>query len=131
MTIPRGFDYASAASCTRWTNLRDNHEARNGRVCASKSAMASALRTPKHRSQKARHRLTERLSGFLLPFGGMPALARCLVQALPLTHFNTLVRGVVLKGAELQDLAPTLLRLTAFRVVAVTIAATRFRKRRG
>jgi hypothetical protein len=37
----------------------------------------------------------------------------------------------VLRGAELGDLTPALLKLTAFLVVAVTIAATRFRKRLG
>jgi ABC-2 type transport system permease protein len=71
------------------------------------------------------------LSGFLFPFDGMPKAAQWLAQVLPLTHFNTIVRGVVLRGAELPDLAPALLRLTAFLVVAVTIAATRFRKRLG
>jgi len=71
------------------------------------------------------------LSGFLFPFDGMPKLAQWIAQALPLTHFNTVVRGVVLRGAELGDLTPALLKLTAFLVVAVTIAATRFRKRLG
>jgi ABC-2 type transport system permease protein len=71
------------------------------------------------------------LSGFLFPFDGMPKPAQWIAQVLPLTHFNTVVRGVVLRGAELGDLAPALLKLTAFLVVAVTIAATRFRKRLG
>ena len=71
------------------------------------------------------------LSGFLFPFDGMPKPAQWIAQVLPLTHFNTIVRGVVLRGAELGDLAPALLKLTAFLVVAVTIAATRFRKRLG
>ena len=64
-------------------------------------------------------------------FEGMPEPAQWIAQILPLTHFNTIVRGVVLRGAELGDLAPALLKLTAFLVAAVTIAATRFRKRLG
>jgi ABC-2 type transport system permease protein len=71
------------------------------------------------------------LSGFLFPFDGMPKPAQWIAQILPLTHFNTIVRGVVLRGAELGDLALPLLKLTAFLVAAVTIAATRFRKRLG
>ena len=71
------------------------------------------------------------LSGFLFPFDGMPRAAQWIAQVMPLTHFNTVVRGVVLRGAELGDLAPALLKLTAFLVVAVTIAASRFRKRLG
>jgi ABC-2 type transport system permease protein len=71
------------------------------------------------------------LSGFLFPFDGMPEPAQWIAQVLPLTHFNTIVRGVVLRGAELGDLALPLLKLTAFLVAAVTIAATRFRKRLG
>src|SRR5262245_8088662 len=71
------------------------------------------------------------LSGFLFPFDGMPEPAQWIAQVLPLTHFNTVVRGVVLRGAELGDLTLPLLKLTAFLVVAVTIAASRFRKRLG
>jgi ABC-2 type transport system permease protein len=71
------------------------------------------------------------LSGFLFPFDGMPPAAQWIAQVLPLTHFNTVVRGVVLRGAQLGDLTPALLKLTAFLVAAVTIAASRFRKRLG
>jgi ABC-2 type transport system permease protein len=71
------------------------------------------------------------LSGFVFPLAGMPEPAQWLAQVLPLTHFNSIVRGVVLRGAPLADLSAPLLKLTAFLVVAVTIAAARFRKRLG
>ncbi|MBX5460727.1 MAG: ABC transporter permease [Steroidobacteraceae bacterium] len=71
------------------------------------------------------------LSGFMFPLAGMPRAAQWLAQILPLTHFNSIVRGVILRGAALQDLTGPLLKLTAFLVVAVTIAALRFRKRLG
>jgi ABC-2 type transport system permease protein len=71
------------------------------------------------------------LSGFMFPLAGMPQPAQWLAQVLPLTHFNSIIRGVVLRGAHLADLGPPLLKLTAFLVVAVTIAALRFRKRLG
>ena len=71
------------------------------------------------------------LSGFMFPFDGMPPLARAVAQALPLTHFNQIVRGVVLRGADLGALGWPVLKLTIFLVVALTIAALRFRKRLG
>jgi ABC-2 type transport system permease protein len=71
------------------------------------------------------------LSGFLFPFEGMPKAAQWLAQVLPLTHFNQVIRGVVLRGATLSDLGEPVLKLTAFLVAAVTLAALRFRKRLG
>jgi ABC-2 type transport system permease protein len=71
------------------------------------------------------------LSGFLFPFDGMPRAAQWLAQALPLTHFNQIVRGVVLRGASLAELSLPVLKLAAFLVVAVALAALRFRKRLG
>ena len=39
------------------------------------------------------------LSGFMFPFRGMPVWAQWIGEALPLTHFLRIVRGVMLKGA--------------------------------
>ena len=69
------------------------------------------------------------LSGFMFPFDGMPKPAQWLAQVLPLTHFNELVRGIVLRGAPLADLARPALKLLVFLVVALAIATLRFRKR--
>ncbi|GIK35894.1 MAG: transport permease protein [Gammaproteobacteria bacterium] len=71
------------------------------------------------------------LSGFMFPFEGMPVAVQWLAQALPLTHFNDILRGVILRGASLGDMSRPLLKLTAFFVVAVAVAAMRFRKRLG
>jgi ABC-2 type transport system permease protein len=71
------------------------------------------------------------LSGFMFPFDGMPPLARALAQVLPLTHFNQIVRGVVLRGAELSSLAWPVTKLSIFLVAALALAALRFRKRLG
>jgi ABC-2 type transport system permease protein len=68
------------------------------------------------------------LSGFMFPFDGMPEPARWLAQVLPLTHFNELVRGIVLRGAPIADLGRPALKLLAFLVVALAIATLRFRK---
>ena len=39
------------------------------------------------------------LSGFMFPYEAMPKPVRWLSQALPLTHFMRIVRGIVLKGS--------------------------------
>jgi ABC-2 type transport system permease protein len=69
------------------------------------------------------------LSGFMFPFDGMPRPAQWLAQVLPLTHFNELVRGIVLRGAALADLTRPALKLLVFLIVALAIATLRFRKR--
>lgn len=69
------------------------------------------------------------MSGFMFPFDGMPALAQAIAQILPLTHFNEIVRGIVLRGAALTDLQPQLGKLALFLLVMMSAALLRFRKR--
>jgi ABC-2 type transport system permease protein len=69
------------------------------------------------------------LSGFMFPFDGMPPLARDIAQVLPLTHFNDLVRGIVLRGAPLRELGTPVLKLAVFLGAGLAIATLRFRKR--
>ena len=69
--------------------------------------------------------------GSCFPSTACRAAARWLAQVLPLTHFNQIVRGIVLRGADLGDLGVPVLKLAAFLVVAVGFAALRFRKRLG
>jgi ABC-2 type transport system permease protein len=69
------------------------------------------------------------LSGFMFPFDGMPRAAQWIAQVLPLTHFNELVRGIVLRAAPIGDLGRPALKLLLFLVVALAIATLRFRKR--
>lgn len=69
------------------------------------------------------------LSGFMFPFEGMPRAAQLIAQILPLTHFVELVRAIVLRGAPIGALPVPLLKLTAFFLIALAIAALRFRKR--
>jgi ABC-2 type transport system permease protein len=68
------------------------------------------------------------LSGFAFPFDGMPQTVQWLAQALPLTHFVEIVRGVVLRGATLLDMWRPAVKLLVFLAIAVTIAARRFHK---
>ncbi len=69
------------------------------------------------------------LSGFMFPFDGMPRAAQWLAEAFPLTHFLRIVRGIVLRGAELGQLTPDLWPLALFFAVSMTLAMLRFRKR--
>lgn len=69
------------------------------------------------------------LSGFMFPFDGMPTLARGIAEVLPLTHFNRLIRGIILRGADIMTMWDELLALAVFMLVALTLAIARFSKR--
>ena len=69
------------------------------------------------------------LSGFMFPFAGMPRPAQIIAEALPLTHFIRLIRGVILRGANLQELAVELAILGGFILVFMSLAIMRFSKR--
>ena len=68
------------------------------------------------------------LSGFLFPFAGMPAWARWVGEALPLTHYLRIVRSIMLKGSTLADLQYDTIGLAILMLVAMLIAVTRFRR---
>lgn len=68
------------------------------------------------------------LSGFMFPFRGMPRWAQVIGEALPLTHFLRIVRGIMLKGNSFQQLVPELWPMLVFLLVAGTIALLRYRQ---
>jgi len=68
------------------------------------------------------------LSGFMFPFRGMPRWAQWIGEALPLTHFLRMVRGIMLKGAGPADLWPQAAAIGAFIAVAGTVAMLRYRQ---
>ncbi len=55
------------------------------------------------------------LSGFMFPFRGMPEWAQWIGSVLPLTYFNRIVRGILLKGNDWADLWPSLWPLAGVR----------------
>ena len=69
------------------------------------------------------------LSGFIFPFAGMPRPAQIIAEGLPLTHFIRLIRGVMLRGASLQELSGELAILGLFIVAFMMLAIMRFSKR--
>lgn len=69
------------------------------------------------------------LSGFMFPFDGMPQPARWLAELFPLTHFLRLVRGVVLRDADLVLMRAELWPLLVFFVGFLALSTARFNKR--
>jgi ABC-2 type transport system permease protein len=68
------------------------------------------------------------MSGFMFPFKGMPRWAQIIGEALPLTHFLRIVRGVMLKGNGLAEAWPSLWPLILFLLVIATVAVLRYRQ---
>jgi ABC-2 type transport system permease protein len=68
------------------------------------------------------------LSGFMFPFRGMPDWAQWIGEALPLTHFLRIVRGITLKGNGFADMQIDVLALLIFMAVAMGLALFRFRR---
>ena len=69
-----------------------------------------------------------RLSGFMVPFRGMPRWAQWLGEVLPLTHFLRIVRGIMLKGAVWHELRAEAAAIAAFLLVAGALAMLRYRQ---
>ena len=68
------------------------------------------------------------LSGFMVPFRGMPGWAQVIGEALPVTHFLRVVRGALLKGQSLGDAWRELAALLAFVCVVTALAMARYRR---
>jgi ABC-2 type transport system permease protein len=69
------------------------------------------------------------LSGFMFPFESMPRPAQLASQALPLTHFLRIVRGITLKGASFADVSQELWWLAAIFTLLVGLTSLRFSKK--
>ncbi|MGH8800233.1 MAG: ABC transporter permease, partial [Casimicrobiaceae bacterium] len=67
------------------------------------------------------------LSGFMFPFRGMPGWAQVIGQALPLTHFLRIVRGVLLKANGWAEIWPEAWPIAAFGLVIIAIGLRTFR----
>ena len=67
------------------------------------------------------------LSGFAFPFRGMPNWAQAIGEALPVTHFLRIVRGLMLKGASFDQIAGETAALGLMLVIVGAIAMARYR----
>ncbi|MFZ6743401.1 ABC transporter permease [Undibacterium sp. JH2W] len=68
------------------------------------------------------------LSGFMFPFRAMPEWAQAIGEALPLTHFLRIVRGILLKGNTTGQLTPELWPMLIFLLLAGFLALKRYRQ---
>jgi len=69
------------------------------------------------------------LSGFMFPFEGMPRAAQYIAEVLPLTHFVRLIRGIMLRGAEITQMSIDVYALFIFAIITMSFAILRFKKR--
>ncbi len=69
------------------------------------------------------------LSGFVFPRAEMPLPIYVVSFALPATYFIEILRGIILRGAELADLVPSITGLTICCIVVLLASILRFRKR--
>jgi ABC-2 type transport system permease protein len=68
------------------------------------------------------------LSGFMFPFRGMPGWAQVLGEAMPLTHFLRIVRGIMLKGSEMGDIAQHVWPLALILCAVSAVALKRYQR---
>ncbi len=67
------------------------------------------------------------LSGFMFPFKGMPVWAQWAGELFPVTHALRIVRGILLKGNGLAEIAPELWPIAAFTLLVAVIATWAYR----
>ena len=68
------------------------------------------------------------LSGFMFPFRGMPQWAQVIGEAIPLTHFLRVVRGILLKGSGMAEIWHNLWPLALILAVVSLVALKRYQR---
>ena len=71
------------------------------------------------------------LSGYIFPIDTMPTFFQYVSKIIPVTYLIQIFRGIILRGAELQDLWWQATVLTVMAVFMIFVAARRFQKRTG
>ena len=69
------------------------------------------------------------LSGFAFPIENMPKIIQFISHIIPLKYFNTIIRGVILKGLGFADLWFEAVILLMMGLVILSASSLRFRKR--
>src|SRR6201984_1700023 len=69
------------------------------------------------------------LSGFLFPFANMPGWAQRLGAVFPLTYYNEVARGVMLRRADASSAHSRTLPVAAIAVLSLAVAIVTFRRR--
>ncbi len=68
------------------------------------------------------------LSGFIFPFQGIPAWARFIGEAIPMTHAMRIVRGMLLKGNGPVQILPDVWPIAVFMAITVSVAVWFYRE---
>ncbi len=71
------------------------------------------------------------ISGATTPVEAMPNWMQAFTWINPVSHFSTVARGILLKGAGIEILYPNLLALLAFAFLLVFFSVRQFRKQLG
>ncbi|HEX4836502.1 MAG TPA: ABC transporter permease [bacterium] len=69
------------------------------------------------------------ISGFIFPRESLPPALQVIGNALPLTYFVIIIRGILIKGVGLEYLWRQILPMAALGVAVFAIAINRFQKR--
>ncbi len=69
------------------------------------------------------------LSGFMFPRSEMPLPIYLVTFAIPVTYFLEILRGIVLRSADLLDLIPSVIGLIICGIVVLWLSVLRFHKR--
>ena len=68
------------------------------------------------------------LSGFIFPIASMPVVLRAISYGVPARYFLSIVRGVMLRGADTRSLLPDLTFMVVFAVAITALCIVRFKK---
>ncbi|MCA9050092.1 MAG: ABC transporter permease, partial [Planctomycetaceae bacterium] len=71
------------------------------------------------------------LSGFVFPRSEMPTVIYLITFAIPATYFLEILRAIVLRGADLPDILPSVTGLIACTMIILGLSLARFRKQLG
>jgi ABC-2 type transport system permease protein len=69
------------------------------------------------------------LSGFMSPISSMPAWLQPFTMLIPMRHYIEIMRGCLLKGARIGDLAQQMTALAVLGTGILGVSVARFRKR--
>jgi ABC-type multidrug transport system permease subunit len=70
------------------------------------------------------------LSGFVFPRAEMPLPIYLVTFLLPATYYIEILRGIILRGAELGDLTTSIVGLSICSIIVLVASVARFRKSR-
>jgi ABC-type multidrug transport system permease subunit len=70
------------------------------------------------------------LSGYIFPLSSLPLPLQLISHILPATHFVSISRAIIIRGATFGDLLGEVFSLGAISLVLLTLSVVLFRRRR-